>query len=87
MILLVESLLNSLASVAICSAALHLIIIMQIITVIDLWLDNNALIFKNIRGRSQLSTFMKVYTAYARGEWVWDHRTLSPRKSTFIFNH
>ena len=84
MILLVESL----ASVAICSAALHLIIIMQIITVIDLWLDNNALIFKNISpGRSQLSTFMKVYTAYARGEWVWDHRTLSPRKSTFIFNH
>ena len=24
--------------------------------------------------------------AYARGEGVWDHRTLSPRKSTFIFN-
>ena len=40
-----------------------------------------------IRGRSQLSTFMKAYTAYARGEGVWDHRTLSPRKSTFIFNH
>ena len=40
-----------------------------------------------VRGRSQLSTFMKVYTAYARGEGVWDHRTLSPRKSTFIFNH
>ena len=41
----------------------------------------------NIRGRSQLSTFMKAYTAYARGEGVWDHRTLFPRKSTFIFNH
>ena len=40
-----------------------------------------------LRGRSQLSTFMKAYTAYARGEGVWDHRTLSPRKSTFIFNH
>ena len=39
------------------------------------------------RGRSQLSTFMKAYTAYARGEGVWGHRTLSPRKSTFIFNH
>ena len=39
-----------------------------------------------LRGRSQLSTFMKAYTAYARGEGVWDHRTLSPRKSTFIFN-
>ena len=31
-----------------------------------------------LRGRSQLSTFMKAYTAYARGEGVWDHRTLSP---------
>ena len=40
-----------------------------------------------IRGRSQLSTFMKAYTAYTRGEEVWDHRTLFPRKSTFIFNH
>ena len=40
-----------------------------------------------LRGRSQLSTFMKAYTAYARGEGVWDHRMLSPRKSTFIFNH
>ena len=40
-----------------------------------------------LRGRSQLSTFMKAYTAYARGEGVWDHRTLSPRKSTVIFNH
>ena len=40
-----------------------------------------------VRGRSQLSTFMKAYTAYARGEGVWDHRTLFPRKSTFIFNH
>ena len=29
-------------------------------------------------GRSQLSTFMKAYTAYARGEGVWDHHTLSP---------
>ena len=37
-----------------------------------------------LRGRSQLSTFMK---AYARGEGVWDHCTLFPRKSTFIFNH
>ena len=41
----------------------------------------------DLRGRSQLSTFMKAYTAYARGEGVWDHRTLSPRKSTFICNH
>ena len=41
----------------------------------------------NLRGRSQLSTFMKAYTAYARGEGVWEHRTLFPRKSTFIFNH
>ena len=39
------------------------------------------------RGRSQLSTFMKAYTAYARGEGVWDHRTLFPWKSTFICNH
>ena len=44
-------------------------------------------IYNSIRGRSQLSTFMKAYTAYARGEGVWDHRTLFPRKSTFIFNH
>ena len=42
---------------------------------------------KLLRGRSQLSTFMKAYTVYARGEGVWDHRTLSPRKSTFTFNH
>ena len=42
----------------------------------------------SLRGRSQLSTFIiKVYTVYARGEGVWDHRTLSSRKSTFIFNH
>ena len=40
-----------------------------------------------LRGRSQLSTFMKAYTAYARGEGVWDYRTLSSRKSTFICNH
>ena len=40
-----------------------------------------------VRGRSQLSTFMKAYTAYARGEGVWDHRTLFPWKSTFICNH
>ena len=26
-------------------------------------------------------------TLGGRGEGVWDHRTLSPRKSTFIFNH
>ena len=37
-----------------------------------------------LRGRSQLSTFMKAYRAYARGEGVWDHRTLFLRKSTFI---
>ena len=43
--------------------------------------------YRGIRGRSQLSTFMKAYTAYAREEGVWDHRTLFPRKSTFIFNH
>ena len=41
----------------------------------------------SLMGRSQLSTFMKAYTAYARGEGVWDHRMLFPRKSTFIFNH
>ena len=41
----------------------------------------------DFRGRSQLSTFMKAYTAYARGEGVWDHRTLFPQKSTFNFNH
>ena len=41
----------------------------------------------SLSGRSQLSTFMKAYTAYARGEGVWDHRTLFPRKSTFTFNH
>ena len=29
-----------------------------------------------LRGRSQLSTFMKAYAAYARGEGVRDHRTL-----------
>ena len=40
-----------------------------------------------VRGGSQLSTFMEAYREYARGEGVWDHRTLSPRKSTFIFNH
>ena len=40
-----------------------------------------------LRGRSQLLTFMKAYTAYARGEGVWDHCMLFPRKSTFIFNH
>ena len=40
-----------------------------------------------LRGRSQLSTFMKAYTAYARGEGVWDLRTLFLRKSTFNFNH
>ena len=46
-----------------------------------------CMLLKVVRGRSQLSTFMKAYTAYARGEGVWDHRTLFPRKSTFIFNH
>ena len=46
-----------------------------------------AQMFHPLRGRSQLSTFMKAYTAYARGEGVWDHRTLFPRKSTFIFNY
>ena len=30
----------------------------------------------NVRGRSQLSTFMKAYRDYARGEGVWDHCTL-----------
>ena len=40
-----------------------------------------------LRGRSQLSTLMKAYIAYARGEGVWDHRTLFSRKSTFLFNH
>ena len=28
------------------------------------------------RGRSQLSTFMKAFREYARGEGVWDHCTL-----------
>ena len=37
-----------------------------------------------IRGRSQLSTFMKAYTAYARGEGVWDHRTLFPENQHLI---
>ena len=36
------------------------------------------------RGRSQLSTFMKAYTAYARGEGVWDHRTLFPENQHLI---
>ena len=38
-----------------------------------------------VRGRSQLSTFMKAYREYARGEGVWDHCTLFSLKSTFIF--
>ena len=37
-----------------------------------------------VRGRSQLSTFMKAYAAYARGEGVWDHRTLFPENQHFI---
>ena len=37
-----------------------------------------------IRGRSRLSTFMKAYTAYARGEGVWDHRTLFPENQHLI---
>ena len=36
------------------------------------------------RGRSQLSTFVKAYTSYARGEGVWDHRTLSPENQHLI---
>ena len=40
--------------------------------------NSNYLRHWTVRGRSQLSTFMKAYTAYARGEGVWDHRTLSP---------
>ena len=39
----------------------------------------------NFRGRSQLSTFMKAYTAYARGEGVWDHCTLFPLKINIKF--
>ena len=31
---------------------------------------------REIRGRSQLSTFMKAYGEYARGEGVWDQCTL-----------
>ena len=52
-------------------------------------ISNNAFIDSPnfIRGRSQLSTFMKAYTAYTREEGVWDHRTLFRRKATFIFNH
>ena len=37
-----------------------------------------------VRGRSQLSTFMKAYTAYARGEGIWDHRTLFPENQHLI---
>ena len=38
-----------------------------------------------LRGRSQLSTFMKAYTVYARGEGVWDHCTLFPPKTNIKF--
>ena len=55
----------------------------------QLFCDSKMCTIKSIhvRGRSQLSTFMKAYTAYARGEGVWDLRTLFLRKSTFNFNH
>ena len=39
-----------------------------------------------LRDRSQLSTFMKAYTAYARGGGLGPPYAF-PRKSTFIFNH
>ena len=39
---------------------------------------------RSLRGRSQLSTFMKAHTAYARGEGVWDHRTLFPENQHLI---
>ena len=36
---------------------------------------------------SQLSTFMKAYTEYAREEGVWDHCTLFPENQHLIFYH
>ena len=43
---------------------------------------------RRLRGRSQLlSTFMKAYTAYARGRGSGTTVRFPPRKSTFIFNH
>ena len=39
----------------------------------------------DLRGRSQLSTFMKAYTAYGRGEGVWDHCMLFPPKINIYF--
>ena len=33
----------------------------------------------SLRSRSQLSTFMKAYREYARGEGVWDHCMLFPQ--------
>ena len=49
--------------------------------------DGTSAVFhgsRRLRGRSQLSTFMKAYTAYARGEGVWDHRTLFPENQHLI---
>ena len=40
-----------------------------------------------LRGRSQLSTFMRTYTAYARGRGSGTTERVFPRKSTFNFNH
>ena len=45
-------------------------------------------VFTDVRGRSQLSTFMKAYREYARGEGVWDHCTLFfPENQLLIFYH
>ena len=59
----------------------------RVYTSLDIDIESEGSKKGEVRGHSQLSTFMKAYTAYARGEGVWDHRTLFPRKSTFIFNH
>ena len=40
-----------------------------------------------LRGRSQLSTFMKACTAYPRGRGSGTTVRFRPRKSTFNFNH
>ena len=72
------------------SAAIHKNILHALYINRQTWQRNNILCVSHhytLRGRSQLSTFMKAYTAYTRGEGIWDHRMLSPRKSTFICNH
>ena len=48
---------------------------------------HNVEIGATLRGRSQLSTFMKAYTAYARGRGSGTTVRFFARKSTFNFNH